>query len=43
VKATFGAGLRFNVNPADPLNIRMDYALTNFGSGGVSIGATEAF
>jgi hypothetical protein len=43
VKVTYGAGLRFDVNPADPLNIRMDYALTNFGSGGVSIGATEAF
>lgn len=43
VKLTYGAGLRFDVNPADPLNIRVDYALTNFGSGGVSIGATEAF
>ena len=43
VKFTYGAGLRFDVNPADPLNIRMDYTLTSFGSGGVSIGATEAF
>jgi hypothetical protein len=43
VKMTYGAGLRFDVNPADPLNIRVDYTLTNFGEGGVSIGATEAF
>jgi outer membrane protein assembly factor BamA len=43
VKLTCGAGLRFNVNPADPLNIRADYTVTSFGSGGVSIGATEAF
>jgi outer membrane protein assembly factor BamA len=43
VKATYGAGLRFNVNPADPLNLRVDYTLTSFGSGGLSIGATEAF
>jgi hypothetical protein len=43
VKFTYGAGLRFNVNPADPLNIRVDYTLTSFGSGGLSIGATEAF
>lgn len=43
VKFTYGAGLRFNVNPADPLNIRVDYTLTSFGGGGLSIGATEAF
>ena len=42
-KFTYGAGLRFNVNPADPLNLRMDYTLTSFGGGGLSIGATEAF
>jgi outer membrane protein assembly factor BamA len=43
VKFTYGAGLRFNVNPADPLNLRVDFTLTSFGSGGLSIGATEAF
>jgi hypothetical protein len=43
MKFTYGAGLRFNVNPADPLNLRVDYTLTSFGSGGLSIGATEAF
>jgi Omp85 superfamily domain len=43
LKFTYGAGLRFNVNPADPLNIRVDYTLTSFGSGGLSVGATEAF
>lgn len=43
VKFTYGAGLRFNVNPADPLNLRLDFTLTSFGSGGLSIGATEAF
>jgi hypothetical protein len=43
VKFTYGAGLRFNVNPRDPLNLRVDYTLTSFGSGGLSIGATEAF
>lgn len=43
VKFTYGAGLRFNVNPADPLNLRVDYTLTSFGGGGISIGATEAF
>ncbi len=42
-KFTYGAGLRFNLNPADPLNLRVDYTLTSFGSGGLSIGATEAF
>lgn len=43
VKFTYGAGLRFNVNPSDPLNLRVDYTLTSFGGGGISIGATEAF
>jgi hypothetical protein len=43
LKFTYGAGLRFNLNPADPLNIRVDYTLTSFGSGGLSIGAAEAF
>lgn len=43
VKFTYGTGLRFNVNKADPLNLRVDYTLTSFGSGGLSIGATEAF
>lgn len=43
VKFTYGAGLRFNINPADPLNIRVDYTLTSFGGGGLSIGAAEAF
>ncbi|HTS89658.1 MAG TPA: BamA/TamA family outer membrane protein [Gemmatimonadales bacterium] len=42
-KATYGAGLRFNVNPADPLNVRVDYTLSSFGSSGLSLGATEAF
>lgn len=40
---TYGAGLRFNVNPADPLNLRVDYTLSSFGESGLSIGATEAF
>ena len=43
VKFTYGAGLRFNVNPSDPLNLRLDYTLTSFGGGGLSIGASEAF
>ncbi len=43
LKFTYGAGLRFDVNPSDPLNIRVDFTLTSFGSGGLSIGATEAF
>jgi hypothetical protein len=43
VKFTGGAGLRFNVNPADPLNLRADFTLTSFGGGGLSLGATEAF
>jgi hypothetical protein len=42
-KVTYGAGLRFNVNPADPLNLRADFTLTSFGGGGLSLGATEAF
>lgn len=40
---TYGAGLRFNVNPADPLNLRVDYTLSSFGEAGLSVGATEAF
>lgn len=43
VKFSYGAGLRFNINPADPLNIRVDYTRTSFGSRGVSLGAAEAF
>jgi hypothetical protein len=42
-KFTYGAGLRFDVNPADPLNIRVDYTLTSFRGGGLSVGAAEAF
>jgi hypothetical protein len=42
-KFTYGAGLRFNVNPRDPLNLRMDYTLTSFGESGLSLGAAEAF
>jgi hypothetical protein len=43
LKFTYGAGLRFNVNPRDPLNIRVDYTLTSFGESGLSLGAAEAF
>lgn len=43
VKFTYGAGLRFNINPRDPLNIRADYTLTSFGNRGLSLGAAEAF
>ncbi len=43
MKFTYGAGLRFNINRADPLNIRVDYTLTSFGSRGLSLGAAEAF
>lgn len=43
MKYTYGAGLRFNVNPDDPLNLRVDFTLTSFGESGLSIGATEAF
>jgi hypothetical protein len=43
MKYTYGAGLRFNVNPADPLNLRVDYTRTSFGESGLSIGAAEAF
>lgn len=43
LKYTYGAGLRFNVNPADPLNLRVDFTLTSFHESGLSIGATEAF
>jgi hypothetical protein len=42
-KFTYGAGLRFNVNRADPLNLRVDYTWTSFGGGGLSLGAGEAF
>jgi len=42
-KFTYGAGLRFNINPRDPLNLRADYTLTSFGSRGLSLGAAEAF
>ena len=43
LKYTYGAGLRFNVNPADPLNLRADFTLTSFGESGLSLGAAEAF
>jgi hypothetical protein len=43
LKYTYGAGLRFNVNPADPLNLRVDFTLTSFHESGLSIGATEAW
>jgi outer membrane protein assembly factor BamA len=42
-KFTYGAGLRFNVNRSDPLNLRVDYTWTSFGGGGLSLGAGEAF
>jgi hypothetical protein len=43
LKGSGGAGLRFDLNPRDPLNLRVDYTLTTFGEPGVSFGATEAF
>jgi hypothetical protein len=43
MKYTYGVGLRYNVNPADPLNLRVDYTLTSFGESGLSVGAAEAF
>lgn len=43
VKLTYGAGLRFNMNKADPLNLRVDFTLTNFGESGVTFGAAETF
>lgn len=43
LKVSRGLGLRFNVNPRDPLNLRVDYTRTNFGSAGLSLGAGEAF
>jgi hypothetical protein len=43
VKFTYGAGFRFNVNKADPLNLRVDFTLSSFGESGLTFGATEAF
>ena len=43
VKFTYGAGLRFNLNPADPINLRADFTLTSFGEPGFTFGAAEAF
>lgn len=43
LKFTYGAGVRFNLNPADPLNLRVDFTFTSFGESGLSIGAAEAF
>jgi len=43
IKVSHGFGLRFNLNPRDPLNLRVDYTSTNFGSAGLSLGAGEAF
>lgn len=43
MKFTYGAGLRFDINPSDPLNLRVDYTFTSFGRGGLSLGAAEAF
>lgn len=43
LKFTYGAGLRFNLNPQDPLNLRVDFTFTSFGESGLSIGAAEAF
>ncbi len=43
LKFTYGGGLRFNVNPQDPLNLRVDFTFTSFGESGLSIGAAEAF
>ncbi len=43
MKYTYGGGLRFNVNPRDALNLRVDYTFTSFGEQGLSLGAGEAF
>jgi hypothetical protein len=43
LKFTYGTGIRFNVNPRDPLNIRADFALTSFGETGFTLGFSEAF
>jgi hypothetical protein len=43
MKYTYGGGIRFNLNPRDPINLRLDYTLTSFGEKGLSIGAGEAF
>jgi len=43
LKFTYGAGMRFDINPSDPLNIRVDYTFTSFGSRGLSLGVGEAF
>jgi hypothetical protein len=43
LKFTYGTGLRFDINPSDPINLRVDYTFTSFGSGGLSLGAGEAF
>jgi hypothetical protein len=43
VKFTGGAGLRFNVNPSDPINLRADFTLTSFGEPGFTFGVAEAF
>jgi len=43
LKFTYGTGLRFNVNKADPLNLRVDFTFTSFGESGLTFGATEAF
>jgi outer membrane protein assembly factor BamA len=43
LKFTYGAGIRFNVNPADPINLRADFTLNSFGEPGFTFGATEAF
>lgn len=42
-KLTYGVGLRFNVNPADPINLRADVTFTSFGESGITFGASEAF
>lgn len=43
LKFTYGTGLRFNVNPRDPLNIRADFVLSSFGETGFTLGVGEAF
>ena len=43
LKFTYGSGLRFNVNPRDPLNLRADFVLSSFGETGFTLGVGEAF
>lgn len=43
MKYTGGAGIRFNINKQDPLNLRADLTFTSFGTTGFSFGLGEAF